>query len=157
MKLPLNPSGHPSIRHPSGSSHHPSTESLTLQLSARVGVVGGWRGVFFFQVVFGVDSGQWTFHASFIWAQGGGFIFLSANGKAQSALLLFLLSLGGEKDFFSIFPYFPMCSHGVPSKFLMVPNVFPKFTMCFSTCSAYKHLTFIPYALTNVVLLSPVH
>ncbi len=26
---------------------------------------------------------------------GGGFIFLSANGKAQGALLLFLLSLGG--------------------------------------------------------------
>jgi len=63
-----------------------------------VGVVGGWRGGFFFQVVFGVESGQWTFHASFIWAPGGGgggFIFLSANGKAQGALLLFLLSLGG--------------------------------------------------------------
>jgi len=62
--------------------------------------------------------------------RGGGFIFLSANGKAQGALLLFLLSLGGEKDIFS---------------------------MCSSTCSAYKHLTFIPYALANVVLLSPVH
>jgi hypothetical protein len=29
--------------------------------------------------------------------------------------------------------------------------MFPKFTMRSSTCSAYKHLTFIPYALTNVV------
>ncbi len=126
MKLPLNPSGHPSVRHPSDPSHHPSIESLTLQLSARVGVVGGWRGGFFFQAVFGVDSGQWTFHASFICARGGGFIFLSANGKAQGALLLFLLSLGGGKDFFSIFPCFPMCSHGVPSKFLMGSQCVPQ-------------------------------
>jgi hypothetical protein len=56
-----------SIRpHLSSPSHHPSTESLTLQLSTWVGVVGGWKGGFFFQVVFGVESGQWTFHASFI-------------------------------------------------------------------------------------------
>ncbi len=54
-----------------------------------------------------LDSGQWTFHASFIWAGGGGFIFLSANGKAQGALLLFLLSLGGGKDFFFHFSLFP--------------------------------------------------
>jgi len=49
---------HPSVIRPS------SVRSLTLQLSARVGVVGGWRGGFFFQVVFGVESGQsmstWT-------------------------------------------------------------------------------------------------
>jgi hypothetical protein len=62
------------------------------------------EGRFFFQVVFGVESGlsnvhldtrHWTFHASFIaGARGGGagFIFLSANRKAQGALLLFLLS-----------------------------------------------------------------
>jgi hypothetical protein len=60
----IRPVCHPSVRHPSGPSHHPSTESLTLQLSTRVGVVGGWRGGFFFQVVFGVESGQsmstWT-------------------------------------------------------------------------------------------------
>jgi hypothetical protein len=46
------------------AAHHPSTESLTLQLSTRVGVVGGWREGFFFQSVFGVESGQsmstWT-------------------------------------------------------------------------------------------------
>jgi len=30
--------------------------------------------------------------------RGGGFIFLSTNGKAQGALLLFLLSLGGGGD-----------------------------------------------------------
>jgi hypothetical protein len=29
--------------------------------------------------------------------------------------------------------------------------MFPKFTMPSSTCSAYKHLTFIPYALASVV------
>jgi hypothetical protein len=46
------------------TAHHPSTKSLTLQLYARVGVVGGWRGGFFFQTIFGVESGQsmstWT-------------------------------------------------------------------------------------------------
>jgi len=66
-----------------------------VQLSARVGVVGDRRGGFFFQAIFGAESGQWTFYTSFIWARGGGFIFLSANKKAQGALLLFLLSLGG--------------------------------------------------------------
>jgi hypothetical protein len=75
MKLPLNSSGHPSVHHPFGPSHHPSTKSLTLQLSARVGVVAGWKGGFFFQVVYGVESGEWTFHASFIWAQGGRIYF----------------------------------------------------------------------------------
>jgi hypothetical protein len=34
-----------------------------------------------------------------------------------------------------------------------VPNVFPKFPKCSPTCSPF-HLTFIPYALANVVLLS---
>jgi hypothetical protein len=29
--------------------------------------------------------------------------------------------------------------------------MFPKFTMRSSTCSGYKHFTFIPYALANVV------
>ncbi len=56
---------------------------------------------------------------------------------------------GGEKDFFFIFPSFPMCSHYVPSRFLMgsqfvpqVPNVFPNmffiapnfFPICFGKC-----------------------
>jgi hypothetical protein len=66
-----------------------------------------------------------------LFGEGGGFVFLSANGKAQGALLL---SLEGGKGFFFFFilPRFPMCSHGVPSKFLMgfqnvpqVHNVFP--------------------------------
>ncbi len=70
---------------------------------------------------------------------GGGFIFLSANGKAQDALLLFLLSWGvggGQKDFFPIFPCFPMCSDGVSCKFLMgsqyVPQVHNVFLNMFS-------------------------
>jgi len=43
-----------------------------------------------------VESGHWTFHASFIGGgrggKRGGFIFLSTNRRAQGALLLFLLS-----------------------------------------------------------------
>jgi len=70
--------------------------------------MGGCRGGFYFQAVFGVESewtvqcpplGQWIldFHTSFIgggqWGGGRGeFIFLSANRRAQGALLLFLLS-----------------------------------------------------------------
>jgi hypothetical protein len=40
------------------TAHHPSTESLTLQLSARVWAVGGWKGGFFFKLylVWRVDS-----------------------------------------------------------------------------------------------------
>jgi len=58
-------------------------------------MVGGWRGGFFFKMysVWRVESGlsmQVLFGRG-----GGGFIFLSANGKAQGALLLFLLSLRG--------------------------------------------------------------
>jgi len=30
MKLPLNSSGHSSVRHPSSSSHHPSTDFVTV-------------------------------------------------------------------------------------------------------------------------------
>ncbi len=58
LALPMSPHGISSIPPSFSPSHHPSTESLTLQLSARVGVVGGWRGGFFFQAVFGVESGQ---------------------------------------------------------------------------------------------------
>jgi hypothetical protein len=39
-----------------------------------------------------------------------------------------------------------MCSQGVPFKFLMGSP----------TCSPLKHRTYIPYALANVVLLSPI-
>ncbi len=59
----------------------------------------------------------------------------------------------------SFLPWFPMCSHYVPFKFAMgfcqVLNMFPKFSMCSPTCSP-QHGTFIPYALANVVVLSPI-
>ncbi len=42
------------------ATHHPSTESLTLQLSAWLGVVGGWRGGFFFSSY--IWCGEWTVH-----------------------------------------------------------------------------------------------
>jgi len=55
--------------------------------------------------------GQWTFHESFGGRGDGGgergFVFLSANGKAQGALLLFLLSLRGWEGFFFHFSLFP--------------------------------------------------
>jgi hypothetical protein len=70
---------------------------------------------------------------------GGGFVFLSTNGKAQGALLLLLLSLGGEKDFFFIFPCFPMCSHDVPSKFLMGSQYVPRHVLHIST-SLWTHM-----------------
>jgi hypothetical protein len=52
-----------------------------------------------------------------------------------------------------------MCSHYVPFNFLMgfhqVLNMFLKFPTCSPTCPP-QHLTFIPYVLANVVLLSPI-
>ncbi len=88
--------------------------------------VGDWRGGFSFKLyllwtVKRPQASTWTvdFPSNFYGAGWGGFVFLSANGKAQGALLLFLLSLGCEKDFLNIFLCFPMCSHSVPSKFLM--------------------------------------
>jgi hypothetical protein len=61
------------------ATHHPSTESLTLQLSARVGVVGG----FFLKLylVWRVDNpcplGQWTveFPCNFYLGVGGKDLF----------------------------------------------------------------------------------
>ncbi len=98
-------------------------------------------GFFFSSCVFGVDSGLSSVHLDtglsmqVLFEGGKGFVFLLTNGKAQGALLLFLLGLEGAKDFFIlffIFPYLPRCLHGVPSKFLtccqyvaQVHNVFP--------------------------------
>jgi hypothetical protein len=139
MKLPLNPSGRPCGWTPwklRGCRLHTIPLLRVWHCSFLPGC-GRWevgREVFFSSCIWcgewtvhvRLDSEQWTFHASFIWAQGGGFIFLSTNGKAQGALLLSFLSLGGGKDFFSIFPCFPMCSHGVPSKFLMGSQYVPQ-------------------------------
>ncbi len=74
--------------------------------------------------------------------------FHTANGKAQActqgALALFPFKFEGGRG--SI-PWFPMCLDMFPMGSHQVPNVFP-------TCSP-QHLTFIPYVLMNVVLLSP--
>jgi hypothetical protein len=64
-----------------------------LSFGCRVGRLEVGGEVFFFKLylVWRVeDIGHWTFYANFI--GGGRFIFLSANRKAQGALLLFLLS-----------------------------------------------------------------
>ncbi len=65
--------------------------------------------------------------------------------KTEDALLFFFYKFWGRGGggrrifFFSIFLWFPMCSHYVPFKFPMgshqVPNTFPKFSMCSPTCS----------------------
>jgi hypothetical protein len=63
------------------AAHHPSIESLTLQLSTRVGVVGGWRGGFFFSSC--IWCGGWTVHVHLdsglsmqvLFGHGGGFFF----------------------------------------------------------------------------------
>jgi hypothetical protein len=133
--------------HPGSSKVAGYTPSLYWESNTAAFCPGGGggrlEGRFFFKLylVWRVDSrcplGQSIvdFPCKFYLGAGGGFIFLSANGKAQSALLLFLLSLGGEKDFFSIFPCFPMCFHNVPSKFLMgsqyVPQVHDAFLYMF--------------------------
>jgi hypothetical protein len=84
--------------------------------------------------------------------------FYAANGKAQActqgALIfspfMFCGGAGGEGEFFFHFSQLPnvfaLCS-------LQVPNGFP-ISQCFPL-SPY-HLTFIPYALENGVLLSPI-
>ncbi len=68
------------------------------------------------------------------------------------AFFPFMLGLGEGGIFFhiSLLPnVFALCS-------LEVPNMFPNFAMFSPTCSPY-HLTFIPYALENGVLLSPIY
>jgi len=89
-----------------------------------------------------VRTGHWTFRASFI---GGGvrgedLFSFQLIGRAKVPILFCLHNNGrwwgvarrGDERFFFCFPCFLMCSHGVPSKFLMgfrnvpqVHNVFP--------------------------------
>jgi hypothetical protein len=99
---------HPSVIRPS------SVRSLTLQLSARVGVVGGWRGGFFFQVVFGVESGQsmstwkWTvaFPCKFYLGAGGRIYFPFSQWEGPRCLAFIPFKFGGREGFF--FPFFPV-------------------------------------------------
>jgi hypothetical protein len=83
--------------------------------SPRLFPIAGWEvgGEFGGEVFFVKLYLVWTvdFPCKFFWGGGWGFVFLSPNGKAQGALLIFLLSLGGRKDYFSLFPnVFPRCS-----------------------------------------------
>jgi hypothetical protein len=103
----------------------------------------GVGGRFSFQAVFGVDRGLSSVHPDtglsiqVLFGGGGGFVFLSANGNAQGALLL---SLEGGKDF--IFFHVALFPHCIPMVFPLssywVLNMFSKFTMCSATCSPYK-------------------
>jgi hypothetical protein len=94
--------------------------------------------------------------------------FHAANGKPQachqSALLFFLLSFGGgrggegeSEGFFFIFPWFPMCSHYCPFKFPMGSQYAPQLSNVFPNMFSIALVTFIPYALANGVLLSPIY
>jgi len=91
------------------AAHHPSTKSLTLQLSAPVGVVGGWKGGFFFKLylVWRVESGQWTFHASFIWAGGGRIYFPFSQWEGPRCLAFIPFKFGGQEGFLFHFFLFP--------------------------------------------------
>ncbi len=77
--------------------------------------------------------------------------FHPANGKAQACTqgALLLKIKFGRRIFSSLVP------NVIPLGFQWVLNIFPKFPMCSPTCSA-QHLILIPYALPNVVLLSPI-
>jgi len=80
--------------------------------------VRGWRGGFFFKAIFGVESGL---SIQVLLGRGRGeiyFPFSQWEGPRCLASIPFKF-WGGEKGFFSISPYFPMCSQGVPFKFLM--------------------------------------
>jgi hypothetical protein len=61
---------------------------------------------------------------------------------------------GGGDIFLSFFLTFQCVCTLFPSSSQWVPNMFLNFAMFSPTCSPY-HLTFIPYALGNGVLLSP--
>jgi hypothetical protein len=65
----------------------------------------------------------------------------------------------GERRIF-IFLLFPMCSHDVntmfSSSFHDAPKIFFKFPL-YSLTHSQEHLTFIPYGLANVVLLSSIY
>jgi hypothetical protein len=84
--------------------------------------LGGWKGGFCFQAIFGVESGLSSVH--------------SETGLLMQVLLGVrgedLVGGGKTEDFFFSFPLFLMCSCDVPSKFLtgspnvpQVHNVFP--------------------------------
>ncbi len=83
--------------------------------SPNLGVRGRLEGRFFLQELFGVDSALSSVQVhldtglsmQLLFGGRGGIVFLLTNGKAEGALLLFLLSLEGGKDFYFHFALFP--------------------------------------------------
>jgi hypothetical protein len=102
--------------------------------------VGG--EVFFFKCMWcgewTIQSGHWTFHASFIGGGRGGGVGAGAGGED----LFSFQPIGGPKlggdreDFFFSFPCF-----------LMFLIMFLKFTMCSSTCSPYISTSLLAHML----------
>ncbi len=84
--------------------------------------------------------------------------FHAANGKTQActqgALLFFLLSLGGKgrkgRDFFFIFPSFPMCIYYFPFKFPLSSQHVPQHVL--HSTSLLSHML-----CSNVVIPSPLY
>ncbi len=121
---------------------------------------GTLEGRFLFRAVFEWTVqcliGQWTFHVSFTGEGGEGpgvgrrICFPFSQWEGPRCLAFTPFKFGAGKDFFvhfSLFPnVFPRCS-------LYVPNEFP---ICSQARSPYKHLTFNPYVLTNLIFLSPI-
>jgi len=90
-------------------------------------------------------------------------MFPSSSQRVPNMILKFSWCSQYDPQVLMVFPIRSSSSHGVPNVILKfswcsqyVPFKFsmgsPKFPMCSGTCSPY-HLTFIPYALANVVLL----
>jgi hypothetical protein len=92
-----------------------ATESLTLQFSAQLGVVGGWRGGFFLKLylVWRVDSpcplGQWTvdFPCKFYLGAGGRIYFPFRQWEGPRCLAFIPFKFGGQEGFFFHFSLFP--------------------------------------------------
>jgi hypothetical protein len=104
-------------------AHHPSTESLTLELFAWVGPVGGWRGGFFFQAVFGVESGQ---AMQVLFGPGGRIYFPFNQWEGPRCLAFIPFKFGGQEGFFFHFSLFPNVLSRCSSKFLMGSQYVPQ-------------------------------
>jgi len=80
--------------------------------------------------------------------------FLGLQGvKVKEGFFIFLLFPMSPHD---VNTMFSSSSHNVPNGFHDVPNMFFKFPL-YSLTHSQEHLTFIPYGLANVVLLSSIY
>ncbi len=95
-----------------------------------LGVGGRLEGRFFFQAVFGVDSGLSSVHldmdfpCQFFFGEENLFSFQAIGRPKVPCFYSFQVWRAG-RIFFFILPCFPMCSHGVRSKFLMGSQYVP--------------------------------